>query len=550
MLEHVFEQRLVDAAPPEEGAYDPGDGLDGADWLDGVDGFGGVVPDAVPWSRCQPSGWLGLDLDTRTADPGGLDDAELIEAIAGFDHLASWAAARQARLLAEFSTRRPAIEDPSGPLPRREQVPSPYSEFAADEVGLALRLSRTIAADRLYTAVLLCAEMPGVLDAWEQGDIDTAKLRAIVEAALVLTTDGQRAALAIRVLGRAAEQTLSQLRAALRRAVLALDPHGAADRHREARTRRRVVVGPDAEGMASLWALLSAPDATAAYQRLCHLARALGAADPRGMDARRADLLVDLLTGRRCATTGIPEDHPHGPDDHPGDGCPDDGDCAPPGPDAPPAAADNPVAGDPVDGGRGAGGHRYGVGPGAAKPLMHVIVPITMLMGLDESPAELVGHGPIPADLAREIAADGTWRRLLTDPQSGTLLDHGTTTYTPPAGLAAHICARDLYCRSPICRHTAATADLDHTIPYPDGPTSQHNLYAGCRHDHRTKTHAPGWHVTQHPDATITWTTPTGHTYTSHPHDYRPEPGPDPPEPPQPGKPIPEPDPDPHRSRG
>lgn len=559
----MFEQQLVDAAPPEEGAYDTGDWLDGVDWFDGLDGaVPEGVPDAEPWSRCQPSGWLGLDLDTRTVDPGRLDGAELIEAIGGFDHLVSWAAARQARLLAEFATRRPAIEDTSGPLPRRAEAPSPYSEFAADEVGLALRMSRTIAADRLYTAVMLSSELPDTLAAWERGEIDTWKTRAIVEAALLLPDAGRRAALAARVLPRASEQTLSQLRAALRRGVLALDPDGAADRHRRARADRRVVVGPEAEGMASLWALLSAPDATAAYQRLCRLARGLGADDPRGMDARRADLLVDLITGRRCAATGAPEQ-----DDQSDAWCPC-GDCDCAGVEAEAEAEDEACSGGndgpagdcdtaPAGGTASAaavgtatsadddssttpprtGGHRCDAGPGAAKPLIHVIVPITMLMGLDDTPAELVGHGPIPADLAREIASGGTWRRLLTDPQSGTLLDHGRTTYTPPVGLADHVRARDLYCRSPICNQRAATADLDHTIPYPDGPTSQHNLYAGCRHDHRTKTHAPGWHVDQHPDGTVTWTTPTGHSYSSHPHDYRPEPGPDPP-----AEPAPEPD--------
>lgn len=91
--------------------------------------------------------------------------------------------------------------------------------------------------------------------------------------------------------------------------MLAIDPDGAEARYRERRKDRRVVVSPDGEGMASLWALLSAPDATAAYQRLCQLARGLGVDDPRAMDARRADLLVELLTGRRCAATGdCPDD--------------------------------------------------------------------------------------------------------------------------------------------------------------------------------------------------------------------------------------------------
>ena len=45
-------------------------------------------------------------------------------------------------------------------------------------------------------------------------------------------------------------------------------------------------------------------------------------------------------------------------------------------------------------------------------------------MGVDNSPGELVGYGPIPAPVARRIAADpgGTWRRMLTDP-AGNLLD-------------------------------------------------------------------------------------------------------------------------------
>jgi hypothetical protein len=251
-----------------------------------------------------------------------------------------------------------------------------------------------------------------------------------------------------------------------------------------------VVVSPEDDGMASLWALLSAPDAIAAHQRLGDLARDLGGQDPRGMDARRADLLVDLLTGRRCAAISCR--------------------CR-----------------EAVPRTRAAG--RGGAGrPG--KPLVSVIVPITMLLGLDEQPGELVGYGPIPASVAQEIAAEGTWRRLLTDPASGTLLDHGRTTYTPPAGLADFVRARDVYCRQPGCRRRAGSADLDHTVAWEDGgTTSERNLGARCRHDHRLKTFARGWTVKQHPDGRMAVTTPTGHTYVSHPYDYRLDPAPRPP---------------------
>src|SRR6185312_8408263 len=99
-----------------------------------------------------------------------------------------------------------------------------------------------------------------------------------------------------------------------------VDPDGAADRHREARTDRRVHVQPEPDGMASLWALLTASDAAGAYAWLTRLARGLGKDDPRTMDARRADLLAALLNGRLVTDT---DNHPvnhdpavnHDPDD-------------------------------------------------------------------------------------------------------------------------------------------------------------------------------------------------------------------------------------------
>jgi hypothetical protein len=57
------------------------------------------------------------------------------------------------------------------------------------------------------------------------------------------------------------------------------------------------------------------------------------------------------------------------------------------------------------------------------------------------------------------------------------------------------------------------------------GPTTDTNLWAGCPHDHHLK-HHPGWQVTLHPDGSMTWTTPTGHSYTSQPRDYRTDPDP------------------------
>ena len=126
------------------------------------------------------------------------------------------------------------------------------------------------------------------------------------------------------MLGRAPEQSLAQLRAALARAVLAVDPDGAAQRYREARRDRRVSVQPEPDGMGSLWALLTASDAAGAYQWLTRLARGLGKDDPRTMDARRADLLAELLNGRLIPDVEpVAPDPDDRPDDSPDSGSPD-----------------------------------------------------------------------------------------------------------------------------------------------------------------------------------------------------------------------------------
>jgi hypothetical protein len=100
---------------------------------------------------------------------------------------------------------------------------------------------------------------------------------------LYLSTE-QAGAVQDRVLDRTPQQTLSQLRSALARAVIAVDGDGANRHHRAARTDRRGGVGDEQQGTASLWALLPAPAAGACFEWLSRLARSLGGEDPRGDD--------------------------------------------------------------------------------------------------------------------------------------------------------------------------------------------------------------------------------------------------------------------------
>jgi Domain of unknown function (DUF222) len=151
-------------------------------------------------------------------------------------------------------------------------------------------------------------------------------------------------------------------------------------------------------------------------------------------------------------------------------------------------------------------------------------VPIGVLLGLDQrTPAELAGHGPIPAEVARRLAAHGTRRRLLTDPVSGTVLDHGRTRYQPPPDLVQHVHARDQRCRFPGCDKPAAGCDVDHTTPFPDGPTAAANLGPFCAPHHIGK-HHNRWTANQPEPGRFEFTSPTAHSHTVTPEPLHPTP--------------------------
>ena len=123
------------------------------------------------------------------------------------------------------------------------------------------------------------------------------------------------------------------------------------------------------------------------------------------------------------------------------------------------------------------------------RPQLQVVIAYTSLIGADDEPGGLAGSGPVTADVARRIAAQGTWRRLLTDPATGSLAEITAGTYEPPQDMADFVIARDKTCRGLGCRVPADRCDLDHRVPYEQGgPTSPTNLEPRCRTEHRIKT--------------------------------------------------------------
>ncbi|WP_433556668.1 DUF222 domain-containing protein [Pseudonocardia xinjiangensis] len=462
-----------------------------------IDTYRLVSPPApLAWTEVAPDGMAVLVLD-QAGPP--VDGFEALERIGAWEKVIAWAQARQYAEITQFMVA--AETGPAAGLTAAQAV-----ESAQAEVGMMLRLSPGGTAWRVGEARQLVEQFPAIFAALEAGAITLAKARIIAEACTDLHPD---AAMAVeqKVLARAPQQTTGQLRAALRRAVLRADSEAAARRRERKRRERAVVLYPERDGMATLSATLPAAEAVGVFAVLDQHARGCGSADERPMAARRADALVDLV----LRETGF---------------CSAAGQEAAAAEVATTCSTDSPPSGDspapPLPG----SDRLPGVAPQGGAPTVtnkvsiqiRVTVPLDTLRGTSDEPGELAGYGPIPAEHARQLAAepDSIWNRLVTDPVSGALLDYGTTRYRPPPHLTEHLIARHQYCQGPGCRVPANRCDLDHNIPFDpvagEGPTSAANLGPKCRPHHRLKG-MPGWSVSQYPDGSITWTTPSGHTY-------------------------------------
>lgn len=432
----------------------------------------------------------------------------------------------------------PAVDPPLGVF----DTPADAVASAVAEVRLMLTLTGRSVWNRVGEARRLHdPELAPTATLARAGRLSRAKTSMITDAAVDLDPE-QTGRLQTRLLPRAPAQTTGQLGAAIRRFLEGLSDDRVRTRRRERKDRGRgVAVQPEPDGMATLRVFLPAAAATGIYAVLDQHARTCGRTDPRGMDVRRADALVDLVlrdtgltsqgTADATTTTTSPTPTPTA---------------------TPTGATAGTTAGTTTEEATGVGEHPadpghgpptvpgLAVAPPGGSPFVrnsvrvhiHVTVPLDTLTGAGDDPAELAGHGPLPADDARALAFDpgSVWDRLITDPVSGAVLDHGTTRYRPPEHLARFVRARHGTCAHPGCRTPAHRCDIDHVVPFDaargTGPTCPGNTCPLCRSHHRLK-HMPGWHVRMHADGTTVWTTPSGHTYTAPPSPVGPQRAPD-----------------------
>ena len=151
-----------------------------------------------------------------------------------------------------------------------------------------------------------------------------------------------------------------------------------------------------------------------------------------------------------------------------------------------------------------------------AKTDLHVTATVVLPAG--SSTVGLLNGTPLPWQAAATLTSQAhtTWQLAATT--NGGVPVSVSTGYRPPSGMAAAVRLRDQHCRFPGCSVPAARCDLDHLDPWPTGATSPDNLHCLCRTHHRLK-HTTDWQVTTNGAAELTWTSPTGRTYTTQPPD-------------------------------
>ncbi|MGH8941888.1 MAG: DUF222 domain-containing protein, partial [Acidimicrobiia bacterium] len=379
----------------------------------------------------------------------GFDRVELLKARSRLiSHL-------QAELYADIHSVSDAVSD----LDRFEHRDGFY--ITASEVQAALTLTRRAGEMHTDLAFQLRDRLPGVWRALHDGLIDLAKARVLSDQTCHLPEE-----LAGRVcdaaLERAPDQTTGQLRARIQRLIISIDPASARDRYEEKLKDRRVLSEMTDAGTANLHGLDLPPSgAHAAMRRINRMARSLKAkGDKRPIDQIRADILLDLLTGRN-------QDQSRGAD----------------------------------------------------RGVVDVRVDMTTLAGIDDHPGEIPGFGPVIADVARRIVdeqPDSEWRIVTTD-DNGHPVGVVTTRRRPTTSQKRIVETRNPTCVYPGCRIDSAKCDLNHEVPWADARhTTCTELGPLCRHHHNNH-HRRGWNLKQTKPGRYRWTSPLGHTYTTGP---------------------------------
>jgi len=324
-------------------------------------------------------------------------------------------------------------------------------EYVADELAAELRWTPTFAANRVDAAVELVESMPATLAALAAGRIDWVRATTIVDRTKVLDPEARRLVEA-EILPYAATRTVKLMREKLAREITKADPDGAVERHQRRVADTSVDFWPDEDGMATMQVYGPAETIRPIFDALDQCARGARAA---GAKTRLGMLRLDALAG-------------------------------------------------------------ITMGGQLQKRVteVRVTVPASSLAGMSTAPGELHGYGPITNDVLHKLTEGENvfWRRIVTDPMTGAVLDVGRRRRHTTA-IGDFVKARDRRCVFPGCGRPAESCQVDHNTDYAKGGTTAvTNLGALCPHHNLLKLEG-GWSLEQPTPGCFVWTSPTGATF-------------------------------------
>jgi hypothetical protein len=394
------------------------------------------------------------------------DDAALVAAITGWTHAEAAASARRLAAIAELVNRRAV-----GSTDRAEWSCDNWDAMAA-EVSAAQGVSHGTASGQMYLAVALRDRLPKVAALFADGVI-SARLVATIAWHTYLIKDADALALVDTMLAKDAARygplSVNKTAQAIDAVVDRYDP-GALRRTRVSARSREVVIdqSDDESGTARLWGRLYATDAVVLDRRLLQMAHEVCVDDPRTIAQRRADALGALVAGAEQLTCACDNEE-----------CPAR------------AAAGKQPAGVVIHVVAGASTldcepDQHMSGEVQSRPLTRNM---TLAEFLDSDPepeppatmgpaALITSGGIVPAPQVAELVRRGAKVRPVRHPGDGAQPE---SNYHPSSALDRFVRSRDLTCRFPNCDRHAEVCDIDHTIPYPAGPTHPSNLKCLCR---------------------------------------------------------------------
>lgn len=434
-------------------------------------------------------------------DPQDLSPAARVDYLSALEKQSSWLQAAMQRAIVAVAGIESSLSE--GPF-------SGVDEAEREDVSSALRLSAGTAQMRIDVARTLVNHLPNTCSALATGELSAAHATVIAKETAAAIRDGlsEFAIFSIeeRAIAHAEFHTPAQVAHHVRNSIAKFAPATFEEVVEKARDCRRVSCYNDIDGMSTVVAILPAEDAQTVMKAI-EAFIVKGNSDFK-IGANGGGTVSGTISGTVSGKSMSDESGDLSSSSH---------------------SISKSSSGSAISDTRSADMKRadaltalagFALAASSEEVALHrrpitinVTIDLPTLLGLSENPGQLAGYGAIPASVARALASDGKWKRFITDPQTGALLDYGRETYQPPQALIDFLIARDRTCRFPGCRRSAALSDLDHAQSWDEGgTTSLDNLGALCRRHHLLKTHG-GWRIDSRSDGSCTWTSPLGKIY-------------------------------------